>query len=102
LVCFEEYREKGIGAYPVIFNDSKGRWKFNLWYSEALPQISYSHLYKNREELLGDCKDFFILLRERGTNNSSIRTMICRSWKVRDDMVTLRLPLPLKNVLLMD
>jgi hypothetical protein len=102
LVCFEESREKGIGAYPVNFNDSKGRWKFNLWYSEALPQISYSHLYKNREELLGDCKDFFILLRERGTNNSSIRTMICRSWKVRDDMGTLRLPLPLKNSLLMN
>ena len=42
-VCFEESREKGIAAYPVIFNDSKGRWKFNLWYSESLPQISHSH-----------------------------------------------------------
>jgi hypothetical protein len=58
-------------------------------------------VYKSREDLLKDCIDFFILLRERDTNNISMRTMICRSWRVRDDIGRLRLPLPLKNVLLM-
>jgi hypothetical protein len=50
---------------------------------------------------LKDCVDFFILLREKDTNIISMRTMICRSWRVRDDLGRLRLPLPLKNVLLM-
>ena len=70
-------------------------------YSETLPQSHHSSVYKSREDLLKDCIDFFILLRERDTNNISMRTMICRSWRVRDDMGTLRLPLPLKNILLM-
>lgn len=101
LVCFEESRVKGICVYPLIFNDNRGSWKCNLWYSETLTQFQHSSVYKNREELLEDCSDFFILLREREANNTSIRTMICRSWRVRDDMGLLRLPLPLKNVLLM-
>jgi hypothetical protein len=101
LVCFEESRVKGIGVHPLIFNDKKGSWKCNLWYSETLPQIQHYCVYKSREELLKDCSDFFILLREKDTNNTSIRTMICCSWRVRDDVGTLRLPLPLKNVLLM-
>jgi hypothetical protein len=101
LVCFEESRVKGIGVHPLIFDDIKGTWKCNLWYSETLPQSHHSSVYKSREDLLKDCMDFFILLRERDTNNTSMRTMICRSWRVRDDIGRLRLPLPLKNVLLM-
>ena len=101
LVCFEESRFKGIGVHPLILDDIKGFWKCNLWYSETLPQSHHSSVYKSREDLLKDCIDFFILLRERDTNNISMRTMICRSWRVRDDIGRLRLPLPLKNVLLM-
>jgi hypothetical protein len=101
LVCFEESRVKGIGVHPLIFDDVKGTWKCNLWYSETLPQSHHSSVYKSREDLLKDCIDFFILLRERNANNISMRTMICRSWRVRDDIGRLRLPLPLKNVLLM-
>jgi len=40
-------------------------------------------------------------LRERDKNYISMRTMICHSWMIRDDIGRLRLPLPLKNVLLM-
>ena len=101
LVCFEKSRIKGVGVHPLIFNDTKGNWTFNLWYSETMPQNQHSHVYKSREELLQECRDFFILLREKDRNNTLMRTMICRSWRVRDDLGKLRLPLPLKNVLLM-
>jgi hypothetical protein len=101
LVCFEESRFKGISVHPLILDDIKGFGKCNLWYSETLPQSHHSRVYKSREDLLKDCTDFFILLRERDTNNISMRTMICRSSRVRDDMGRLRLPLPLKNILLM-
>jgi hypothetical protein len=102
LVCFEKSRIKGVGVHPLIFNDTKGNWTFNLWYSETMPQNQHSHVYKSREELLQECRDFFILLREKDRNNTLMRTMICRSWRVRDDLGKLRLPLPLKNVLLMN
>lgn len=101
LVCFEESRVRGIGLYPLVFNDNNGMWKLNLWYSETRPEINHFSVYKSREELLKDCADFFILLREKDTINTSVRTLICRSWRVRDDRGNFRLPLPLKNVLLM-
>jgi hypothetical protein len=50
-----------------------------------MPQSLLSHVYKSREELLQECGDFFILLREKNTTNTSMRTMICHSWRVRDD-----------------
>ena len=86
---------------PLVFNDNNGMWKLNLWYSETRPEINHFRVYKSREELLKDCADFFILLREKDTINTSVRTLICRSWRVRDDRGNFRLPLPLKNVLLM-
>ena len=77
-------------------------WEFNLCYSETIPDNQHSHVYKGRKELLEDCCDFFILLREKDTNdNNSMRTMICHSGRVRNDMGKLRLLLPYKNVLLM-
>ena len=87
--------------HPLIFDDNKGSWKCDLWYSETRTQINHLNVYKNREELLQDCEDFFILLRDKDTTNTLLRTMVCRSWKVRDNLWKLRLPLPLKNVLLM-
>ncbi len=101
LVCFEESRARGIGVHPLIFNDNEGSWKCNLWYSEMSTQINHLKVYKNREELLQDCADFFILLRDKDTTSTLLRTMVCRSWRVRDDGGKIRLPLPLKNVLLM-
>ena len=101
MVCFEESRARGIGVHPLIFNDNKGSWKCNLWYSEMSTQINHLKVYKNREELLQDCADFFILLRDKDTTSTLLRTMVCRSWRVRDDGGKIRLPLPLKNVLLM-
>ena len=94
LVCFEKSQVKGIGVHPLIFNDTNGSWTFNLWYTETMPQSLLSHVYKSREELLQECGDFFILLREKNTTNTSMRTMICRSWRVRVDKGKLRLPLP--------
>ena len=51
LICFEESRGKGIKVHNLIFSDEVGSWKFNLWYSETVPQ-NQSHVYKGREELL--------------------------------------------------
>jgi hypothetical protein len=54
LVCFEESHFKGIGVHPLIFDDIKGLWKYNLWYSETLPQSCHLSVYKSREDLLKD------------------------------------------------
>ena len=45
LVCFEESHGKGIKVYPLIFSDEIGSWKFNLWYSETVPQNQHSYVY---------------------------------------------------------
>ncbi len=54
LECFKESRDKGIKVDPLIFSDNIGSWKFNLWYSETVPQ----NQHKSRGELLEDCGDF--------------------------------------------
>jgi len=90
LVCCEESCFKGIGVHPLILDNIKGFWKCNLWYSETLPQSHHSSVHESREDLLKDCIDFFILLRERDTNNITMTTMICHSWRVRDDIGRLR------------
>ena len=88
--------------FTLIFSDDIGSWKFDLWYSETVLQNQHSHVYKGSKELLEDCCDFFILLREKDTNdNNSMITMICCSWRVRDDMGKLQLLLPHKNILQM-
>jgi hypothetical protein len=71
---FEESHGKGIKVHPLIFSDEIGSWKFNLWYSETVPQNQHSHVYKGRK---ADCGDFFLILKEKDTNdNNSMRTMI--------------------------
>ena len=114
MVCFrgDKYERTSLGMFwrimcqrnwclPPHFNENKGTWKWNLGYSETLPQSHNSSVYNDREELLKDCMDFFILFTERDTNTISIRTMICHSWRFRYDIGRLRYPLPLKNVLWM-
>ena len=101
MVCFEASQVKGIGVHPLIFHDIKGTWKRNLWNSETLPQSHHSSVYESREDLLNDCIDFFILLRERDTNNISMRTMICYSWNVREDIGIFEITITNQNELLM-
>jgi hypothetical protein len=98
-VCFEESREKGIILYSLNFHDQDGDWRCNLWYSDVNPTDKVSQTYASREAMLKECSDYFILLRRRGAME---RTMICRSWRIRDDNGEIRLPLPQKHILLMN
>ncbi len=58
LVCFEESHIKGIGVHPLIFDDIKGTWQCNLWYSETLPQSHHSSVFKSRDDPFKDGVDF--------------------------------------------
>lgn len=49
---------RGISMHPIVFDDSKGKWLFNLWYSK----ISFgteTKMAKDRQELMNMCQDFF-------------------------------------------
>ncbi len=49
---------EGISMHPIVFDDNKGSWCFNLWYSK----ISFgteTKMVKDRHELMNLCQDFF-------------------------------------------
>ncbi len=82
-ICFEETVGKGIKLYPVIFNDNDGKWCLNLWY--AKPSLGHNHLFvSDRAKLKDYCRDYFLMLRHNG--DSSLWTVICRSWRVRTEL----------------
>ena len=87
---------KNIDLYPLVFDDQNGQWFYNLWYSNGSIETP-TRRCKNREELLNISSDYFMLLCQ---NNTALRTVICRSWRVRDENGKLVLPYPSKDTLL--
>ena len=107
VLCFGRHDNSEITTYPVIFDDSEGHWCYNLWFSTA-SLGSPSKKYQDRKVLLANVSDIFLLLRPTSletTESMSVsqhRTVVCRSWKVRDESGDLNLPVPHKAVLLME
>ena len=96
----------GIRLYSLRFDDEDGYWCLNLWYSKVRlgPVIQTCH---NRKELDEKCIDYFIML-SRPIQDPSLmdpiphRTVICRSWRIRDENGRLRLPVPTRKILFYD
>ena len=97
--CFEESVGKGIKLIPIHFNDSNGKWCLNLWYAEVSMQTDYI-LVQDRAKLKGFCKDYFLMLRH--DKESSLWTVICRSWHVHTQLGILELPTLHKRILTME
>jgi hypothetical protein len=90
--------KNSVSIYRVHFDDSVGKKLFNLWYSEpSLSQDKFT--YHSKGDVLKDAKDYFLLLKLKETNLS---TIICQSWRVRNDEGILALPEPDKDILLMN
>ena len=94
----------GINLFSLIFDDEKGHWCFNLWYSKVrLGDVI--HDCGKRKEVLEKCSDYFIMLSKTGEDQSPLehpvqhRTVICRSWRIRNKSGTPQLHVPHRDVL---
>ena len=94
-VCY--FCNDGISAYPLKFDDEVGFWACHLWYSNT-SLLDCPLQFTSRESLNEVSHDFFLLLRQ---NKSKESTLLCRSWRVRNAHGQLELPLPQKDILLM-
>lgn len=93
-----------IYPFSLIFDDEKGHWCFNIWYSKVRLVDAIYHC-ENRKEMFKKCSDYFIMLPKSTGEQSPLehpvhhRTVICRSWRMRNKSDTLQLPMPHREVL---
>ena len=93
----------GIGLHPLRFDDKDGFSCLELWYAKVSLGPVMQRCQK-RKELDDICHDYFIML-PRGiqgpthAENITLRTIICRSWRIRDCNGKLRLPVPSRSIL---
>ena len=82
------------------FNDNAGKWHYNLYYAPASIVLSNTEdvILSSREEVIEKSSDVFALFGRVLSNEDLCFTMICRSWRVRDDHGKLRLPTPREDV----
>jgi hypothetical protein len=103
LLCVERTGERGqFALHPVLFNnDGSGFWRYNLWYSQAeIGQVS--KVCTSRKEVLELAHDYFLMLRPIADDAPPCQTVICRSWRVRNQSGELALPVPDLKTLLME
>lgn len=97
-VCVDRGVQVGIVMYAVHFDDNDGYIRFNLWYSKMI--IGNAALaVSDRKELMNMSKDFFMFLHPMQNPDSSVGTIICKSWRVRDQYGQIRLPQPQRHIL---
>jgi hypothetical protein len=109
-VCVENSRGGGISLHPAMFDDAAGRWCYSLWYSPVSLGVA-TVCCASRKELMEMSSDFFAMLRPVGLEDTQLgiesnltsthRTVVCRSWRVRNDQGNLSLPEPQLNTLLL-
>ena len=61
----------GIELYSLIFDDKKGHWCFNLWYSGVRLGDAIYHC-DNSKEMLDKCSDYFIMLPKATVKQSTL------------------------------
>jgi len=80
------------------FTGKAGCWNYNLWYETiSIEEDASKSKRYSRHDVLEHSSDFFILFPLK--NDRTKFTMICKSWKIRDERGTLRLPTPLTSTL---
>ena len=109
-VCF--CIDNQYALLPLKF-ESQGKWLLNLWYSKVT-FCNEVWKFKEKSGVVDIAADYFILLKQSKDEDETIEglatvnedetieglaTVICKSWKVRMDDGTLRLPMPREEYL---
>jgi hypothetical protein len=101
-ICFSPNRS-AYQLFELSFGDTDGDWLLNLWYSKAqLFSDRPAKEFLSRGEVEDFCVDHFLLLKlspDAGIHYEDLSTVICKSWKVRMDDGSLRLPMPMSEFL---
>jgi len=108
-VCFNGQRNS-LGKNQVVlkeltFDDKAGQWHYNLFYAPATIDHTKEVICADREDVVKRSSDVFalfhlgIILPDEVESEKICFTMICRSWRIRDDTGKLRLPTPQKKLL---
>ena len=102
-ICFAP-NQSVYQLFRLSFNDEHnigdGKWLLNLWFSKVCLTSDTPAFEKySKGEVEDFCDDHFLLLRlssqtpEFPDELSDLATVICKSWKVRMDDGSLRLPM---------
>ena len=89
--------DRSVSLVELQFDDTNGKWRYNLWYAPVCANAAQDAPTKmSREEVLGRASDFFVLLPEFvvGCDTPHVHTVLCKSWKLRDECGNFRLLLP--------
>ena len=108
-LCYntKERGDSGITLHELSFDDLCGDWRYNLWYARANMCV-HAHEMKcsGRTELSTMASDYFVLLpmlklESQGETDDqlTLRTVLCRSWRIRDSGGNLTLPTPHEGLL---
>ena len=108
-ICFNAESGSARSEMPLLslrrlqftFTD-EGCWNYNLWYQTISIEVP-NKLTKQctRQKVLEKSSDFFILfpLINDDSDEQTKFTVICKSWKIRDEDGELRLPTPRPDIL---
>ena len=109
-ICFNRH-DSSLGKNQVVlkelgFNNSAGQWHYNLFYAPAIiEKTKEAVICEDREDVIKRSSDVFALFHLGTISPNEVDsekicfTMICRSWKIRDDDGKLRLPTPQEKLL---
>jgi hypothetical protein len=111
-VCIAR-NKSGYQLFKLSFNDEDnqddGMWILNLWYSKVrLSSDVPDFVFSSRGEVEDFGADYFLLLKHSSLyddvpdNIADLATVICKSWKVRMDDGSFRLPMPRDEFLVDD
>ena len=101
-ICFDTMSdsrtESIVTLKEVVFREDGGSWYYNLWYQsiEGLEDACTMSL-RNVSNQASDFFMLFPLYEDCGKSKSF--TLICKSWRIRDDLGKLRLPTPNISIL---
>lgn len=92
-----ELKKESIVLKELTFDDKAGHWRYNLFYSPASIDNSKELVCEDRKDVVERSSDVFALF-----YHEKCFTLICRSWRIRDDAGKLRLPTPRGKLLYRD
>jgi len=101
-ICFDRKSdsrtESIVTLKEVVFRQDGGSWYYNLWY-QSIEELEDARTMSLRN-VSNQASDFFILFPlYEDCGKSKSFTLICKSWRIRDDLGKLRLPTPNISIL---
>lgn len=95
-----------ITLRQITFDDLSGTWRYNLWYAPAI-KCDEVRICPSRAEISTLASDYFVMLPivnltssgETDDSEPLLRTVLCRSWRIRNSEGELALPTPHENLL---